>query len=96
MFSFFKKNKSKWQPIEVIGEKIPFKILFEENMQYSNNRTWKVLRKDEDKKYWENLKPYEIIDGNFCVRICDRFDDSHYGAWMVFTKDELTDILSKM
>ena len=95
---FFKNlfKKKTEEKIEKIGEEIPFKVLDEETMEYHENRIWRVLREKEGKKYWENMKPYEIIDENLCIRICDSFYSSTYGGWMVLSKEKLKDILSKM
>ena len=89
-------NKNKQEKVETIGDGFPFKLLNEETMTYSEDKKWKVLRNNNGKKYWEYLKPYEIIDGNLCVRICNIFHCSNHGGWIVLSKEELEDILSKM
>lgn len=95
MFEFF-KIKKKSMKIEERGERFPFRLLNENTMEYRDNRHLRVLRIKNGEKYWENMKPYEIINGDLCVRAYGNFSEEYYGGWIVLSKDEVTKILSEM
>lgn len=95
MFNLLKKkNKSK---IEIIGKEFPFTLLKEDdegNKDFIFGKKWRFYHDGKNgKKYWENIEPYKIIDGNLCVRICT---DEYYKLSIVFTKDDLVNILEEM
>lgn len=55
----------------------------------------RICREDRSgHKYWETVKPYEIIDGNLCVRT--KCDIPTMIGWIVLSKTELENIICKM
>lgn len=97
---FNKKNKTKIVAseennfnMEVVGEDVPF-LYLDESKKYINAKFSRLLREENGKKYWESVKPYEIIDGNLCVR--SKSDIPSMTGWIVLNKTELMDILEKL
>lgn len=81
--------------MDVIGEDIPFNFLDEETHEISRRKFFRICREDNNgQKYWESAKPYEIIDGNLCVRT--KSDIPTMTGWIVLSKTELENIICKM
>ena len=84
----YSKNK-------IIGEDTPFNFLDETTNRISERKFMRIARKNDDGDiYWESVKPYEIINGNLCVR--SKSDIPTMTGWIVLSKTELEDILHKM
>ncbi len=100
----FKKRKTKNNDVlteennfglEVIGEDISFNFLNEKTHEISKRKFMRICREDDSgKKYWKSVHPYEIIDGNLCVRT--KSDIPTMIGWIVLSKEELVNILSQM
>lgn len=81
--------------MDVVGEDIPFNFLDERTHEISRRKFLRIYREDNSgKKYWESVHPYEIIDGNLCVRI--KSDIPTMIGWIVISKEELINILSQI
>lgn len=81
--------------LEVIGQDMAFNFLNEKTGEISEKKFMRICREDNSgKKYWESVKPYEIIDGNFCVRT--KSDIPTMTGWIVLSKTELENIICKM
>lgn len=81
--------------LEVIGQDIAFNFLNEKTGEISEKKFMRICREDNSGyKYWESVKPYEIIDGNLCVRT--KSDIPTMTGWIVLSKTELENIISKM
>lgn len=98
---FNKKEENKTVAIKennyktiIVGEDTPFLYLNDATKEYKKCNFLRILRKENGKCYWESVKPYEIIDGNLCVR--SKADIPHVTGWIVLTKNEVEDILAKM
>lgn len=101
---FFKKGKVKENNVlteekcfglEVVGNDISFNFLNEKTHEISQRKYMRICREDSGgKKYWESVQPYEIIDGNLCIRT--KSDIPTMTGWIVLSKEELVSILSQM
>lgn len=98
---FLRRNKNKVLTeennfgLEVIGQDIPFNFLNEKTHEISKRKFMRICREDDSgKKYWESVQPYEIIDGNLCVRT--KSDIPTMIGWIVLSKEELMGVLSQM
>lgn len=101
---FFKKEKIKDNNVlteennfglKVVGEDIPFNFLNEKTHEISKRKFMRICREDNSgDKYWESVQPYEIIDGNLCVRT--KTDIPNMLGWIVLSKEEVRNILSQM
>lgn len=81
--------------LEVTGQDIAFNFLNEETGEISEKKFMRICREDRSgHKYWETVKPYEIIDGNLCVRT--KSDIPTMIGWIVLSKTELENIICKM
>lgn len=81
--------------LKIIGEDTPFNFLDEKTNQISKKKYMRISRRDNHGDlYWESVKPYEIIDGNLCVR--SKSDIPTMTGWIVLSKTEIEDILHKM
>lgn len=79
---------------KVIGQDTPFTYLNEQTKEFKQCKFLRIFREVNGERYWESVKPYEIIDGNLCVR--SKSDIPHMTGWIVLSKDDVADILSRM
>ena len=80
--------------LDVVGIDVPFTYLSEKTKEIRLCKFMRILREEDNKKYWESVEPYEIIDGNLCVR--SKSDIPNETGWISISKEELKYILSKM
>lgn len=81
--------------LEVIGQDMAFNFLNEKTGEISEKKFMRICREDNSgQKYWESVKPYEIIDGNLCVRT--KSDIPTMTGWVMLSKTELKNIICKM
>lgn len=101
---FFKKKKIKTDNVlikennfglKIVGKDTPFNFLYEKTGEISKRKFMRICREDnEGNRYWESVKPYEIIDGSLCVRT--KSDIPKMLGWIVLSKEELEEIISQM
>lgn len=80
--------------LNVIGDDVAFTYLNEKTKTFKQCKFLRILREVNGERYWESVKPYEIIDGNLCVR--SKSDIPSMTGWIVLSKDDVADILSRM
>lgn len=84
-----KEDNSKENDIEVpvIGDDVQFDYLIESDMTIHRMEFMRIRRNNENQNCWESVTPYEIIDGNLCVR--SKSDIPNMTGWIVISKDEI-------
>lgn len=73
--------------IPVIGKDVPFDYLLESDKSIHRMEFMRIKRNNEKQEYWEAVSPYEMINGNLCVRC--KSDIPYMTGWIVITKDEI-------
>jgi len=73
--------------IPVVGNDVSFDYLMESDMKIHRMEFMRIRRNNEQQNCWESVPPYEVIDGNLCVRC--KSDIPHMTGWIVITKDEI-------
>lgn len=101
--SFNKNNVDKYDvtmqensfSMNVIGDDVPYLYLDEQTKEVSKRSFLRICRENENgEKYWESVKPYEVIDGKLCIR--SKGDHPLMTGWIVLTKEELKKLLKQM
>lgn len=84
-----KEDNSEENDVEVpvIGDDVQFDYLVESDMKIHRMKFMRIRRNNERQNCWESVAPYEIIDGNLCVR--SKSDIPNMTGWIVISKDEI-------
>ena len=73
--------------IDVVGTDTPFIYISEKTKEARLCKFMRIMREESGKKYWESVKPYEIIDGNLCIR--GKSNIPNETGWISISKEEL-------